>query len=257
MYTWFERLRSFRHRFWYGISERLRWSRGVFYESPANADCAPGPQQAQRIAALQSRYQVKFENHLSAPTAYNNYEYLEILDRAWSASGLALPAGGVLCDVGCANFWYAEALQAFFRPSAMVGVEVEGYRLYRDGHTRVDYAGGYLARVPNAKFLIADYRQCVLPADLITAWFPFVTARSILAWRLPLQLLDPARLFERVRANLRPDGLVVMVNHGPREAQLASELCIAAGLQCVNEAHAPGVLSGHRPQAAHLSCWRR
>src|SRR5271165_2876905 len=192
MYTFFERLRSLRHRFWYGVSERLRWSRGVFYEAPANALPAPGPRQAQRIAALQSRYQVKFENHLNAATSYNNYEYLDILDRAWSAAGLTLRAGGELCDVGCANFWYAEALQAFFRPQRMLGVEVEGYRLYRDGHTRIDYATGYLARVPNARFLIADYRGCELPADLITAWFPFVTAQSILAWRLPLVLLEPA-----------------------------------------------------------------
>jgi SAM-dependent methyltransferase len=257
MYTWFERLRSLRHRFWYGVSERLRWSRGVFYETPAHALGASDPQQAQRIAALQSRYQVKFEEGLSAATSYNNYEYLDILDRAWSASELALPAGGELCDVGCANFWYAEALQAFFRPSRMVGVEVEGYRLYRDGHTRIDYAAGYLARVPNAKFLIADYGSCELPADLITAWFPFVTARAILAWRLPLRLLDPARLFERVRVNLRPDGLFVMVNHGPHEAGIAAGLCGAAGLNRVCEMHAIGALSGHRLEAASFSCWRR
>jgi len=257
MVTFFQRLRSLRHGVCYGISERLRWSRGTFHETPAHELSPATLQQAQRIAALQSRYQVKFEDHLSAPTSYNNYEYLDILDRAWNASDMARPVGGYLCDVGCANFWYAEALQAFFRPSAMVGVEVEGYRLYRDGHTRIDYAAGYLARVPNANFLIADYGRCELPADLITAWFPFVTARSILAWRLPLQLLDPARMFERIRANLRPDGLFVMVNHGPHEARIATELCIAAGLSCLHAAHAPGVFSGHRAQPAHLSCWRR
>ena len=33
------------------------------------------------------------------------------------------------------------------------------------------------------------------PADLITAWFPFLTPAAILAWRLPLSLLAPERLF--------------------------------------------------------------
>src|ERR1700690_4050367 len=116
MYTFFQRLRSSRHRFWYALSERLRWSRGIFHEVPANELIPPDQQQAQKIAALQSRYQVKFERHLNAATSYNNYEYLDILDRAWSASGLPAPAGGELFDVGSASFWYAEALQAFFRP---------------------------------------------------------------------------------------------------------------------------------------------
>ncbi len=257
MYTFFQRLRSSRHRFWYGLSERLRWSRGISHETPANEITVPGPQQAQRIAALQIRYQVRFERHLNAATSYNNYEYLDILDSAWSTSGLTIPAGGQLCDVGSANFWYAEALQAFFRPKRIIGVEVEGYRLYRDGHSRVDYAAGYLSRLPNAQFLIADYCRIEQPADVITAWFPFVTAQSILAWRLPLVLLAPARFFERIRQNLRPQGLFVMVNHGPREASIADELCIAAGMSRVSAALRNGPLSGHRLEPARLSCWRR
>jgi hypothetical protein len=257
MVTFFQRLRSLRHRVWYGLSERLRWSRGTFHETPAHELSPATLQQAQRITALQSRYQVRFERHLNAATSYNNYEYLDILDRAWAASGLALPKGGELCDVGCANFWYAQALHAFFRPKRLLGVEVEGYRRYRDGHVRVDYAAGYLSRVPNARLLIADYGSCDLPADLITAWFPFVTPQAILAWRLPLSLLDPARLFKRIRQNLRPDGLFVMVNHGSQEALLAQELCAAAGLRRLSAADEPGLLSGHRLKPAILSCWRR
>jgi len=245
-----------RHRLWYGLSERLRWSRGIYHETPANELAVPDSRQAQRIAALQSRYQVKFERHLNAATSYNNYEYLDILDRAFGAMGLTRPAGGALCDVGCANFWYAQALQAFFRPNSMLGVEVEGHRLYRDGHSRVDYAQGYLSQLPNARFLIADYRACDLPADWITAWFPFVTAQSILAWRLPLSLLAPTRLFERVRENLRPEGLFVMINHGPREAAVAGDLCIAAGMRRLGAAQESGVLSGHRLEPAVLSYWR-
>ena len=54
------------------------------------------------------------------------------LDRGWAIRA-ARPAGGVLCDIGCASFWYAAALQTFFRPDSIVGVEVEGHRLFRDG----------------------------------------------------------------------------------------------------------------------------
>jgi hypothetical protein len=70
---------------------------------------------------------------MNSATSTNNYEYLDILDRAWAESGLTRPADGVVCDVGCASVWYAATLQTFFRPQELVGVEVEGHRLFRDG----------------------------------------------------------------------------------------------------------------------------
>jgi hypothetical protein len=257
VYSLLQRLRSLRHRFWYGVSERVRWSRGPFHEIPARELAALPFEQAQRIAALRSRYQVQFELRMNSATAANNYEYLDILDRAWAQSGRVRPTGGVLCDIGCASFWYAATLQSFFSPREMVGVEVEGHRLFQNGHTRIDYARGYLAQAPNARFLVADYRNCELPAQVITAWFPFVSPAAILAWRLPLSLLAPDELLGRVCHNLLAGGLFVMVNHGTVEAELAKKLCIAAGLRCLFRFAEPGVLSSHRTHPAVLSCWTR
>jgi len=219
MTSFVQRLRSSRHGFWLGVSERLRWSRGTCRETPARELTGLAAQEAQRIAALQERYQLRFEDALNAATSRRNYEYLDILDRAWSDANLAPPAVGELCDVGCASFWYAAALQAFFRPQHLTGIEVEGHRLYRDGHARCDYAAGYLEGLPQARFIVADYTTLAHPADMICAWFPFVTPAAILAWRLPLRLLQPGRLFAQVAANLTPAGRFVMVNHGPVEAE--------------------------------------
>jgi SAM-dependent methyltransferase len=260
MASFVQRLRSSRHGFWLGVSERLRWSRGPCRETPANELSGLAPQEAQRIAALQQRYQLRFELQLSAATARRNYEYLDILDIAWEGAGLPRPVGGALTDVGCANFWYAATLQAFFHPARLTGVEVEGHRLYRDGHARCDYAAGYLEGLPQARFLVADYTAVSEPADLVTAWFPFVTPAAILAWRLPLRLLDPSRLFARIAANLVPGGRLVMVNHGPQEAAVAQAYCIAAGLACEfaqPAAQAAGVLSGYRAEVPVVSVWRR
>jgi hypothetical protein len=256
MYSLLQRLRSLRHGFWYGLSERIRWSRGAFEEPPARELCTVNPEQAERIAALRDRYQVQFELGLSAATSRNNYEYLDLLDRGWSSAGLGRPVGGVLFDIGCASFWYAASLQAFFRPQRLVGVEVEGHRLLRDGRARIDYAAGYLARLPNAQFVVGDYTQCSERADLITSWFPFLTPAAILAWRLPLSLLTPERLFGRVRQNLRPGGLFFMVNHGTAEAALAERLCVAAGLHRAGHWTDPGFLSRHRMLPPVLSWWR-
>ena len=200
---------------------------------------------------------MQFELKMNSATSRNNYEYLDILDRAWAGSGLTPPHGAVVCDVGCASFWYAATLQAFFSPRELVGVEVEGYRLYRDGHTRIDYAAGYVGAIPNARFVVADYAAYQLRAGVITLWFPFVTPAAILAWRLPLSLLTPARLFARIYHNLSPAGVLVMVNHGREEADLATRLCIAADLRCLFRFAEPGLLSAHRGRPAVLSCWTR
>jgi hypothetical protein len=257
MYSWQQRLKSLRHGFWYGVSERIRWSRGAFEETPASELCTVDREQAERIAALRERYQVLFERRMNAATSLNNYEYLDILDRGWSGAGLPRPCGGALCDIGCASFWYAATLQAFFRPDRLIGVEVEGHRLFRDGRARIDYAAGYLRALPDTHFVVADYCAYREPADVITAWFPFLTPAALLAWRLPLRLLAPGKLFGQIRANLRPGGVFFMVNHGPQEAQLAERLCDAAGLVLVARAVHSGVLNKQRSMAPALSWWRR
>jgi SAM-dependent methyltransferase len=257
MYSWLQRIRSLRHGVWYGVSERIRWSRGVFVETPAIELCAVDLEQAERIAALRGRYQVQFEQRMNADTSTRNYEYLDLLDRGWRESAVERPAGGELCDIGCASFWYAAALHAFFRPDRMVGVEVEGHRLFRDGHTRIDYAAGYLSHLPHARFVVADYTAFGEPADIITCWFPFLTPTAILAWRLPLSLLAPQRLFARIQHNLRPNGLFFMVNHGLHEWELSSSCCIAADLHLAARWTDPRAPSAHRMSPPVLSWWRR
>jgi SAM-dependent methyltransferase len=256
VYSLLQRLRSLRHRFWYGVSESVRWSRGAYRETATGELPALPAEQAQRIAALKGRYQVCFEAGLCAATSVRNYEYLGILDEVWAGAGLARPEGGAsLCDVGCASFWYAAALHAFFRPRSLVGVEVEGHRLFKDARTRIDYAAGYVAPLPNTRFALADYLTFREPADVITAWFPFVTPAAILAWRLPLSLLAPERLLRRVRDNLNPAGQFVMVNHGPEEADLAGSLCVAAGMTRRSRGAASRVLCGYRKAPPVVSIW--
>ncbi len=252
-----QRLRSLRHGFWYGVSERVRWSRGLYREEPAVELPQLAHEEAQRIAALQRRYQIRFELRLNAATSIRNYEYLDILDCAWREYGQSPPLGLVVQDIGCASFWYAATLQTFYRPASLTGVEIEGHRLYRNGHTRRDYAAGYLVQMPEARFLIGDYAGLESPADLISAWFPFVTPATILAWRLPLRLLRPEAIFARAGANLRPGGRFLMVNHGPAEAAIAARICAGSGLKLEFRACPGSPLSRYRAEPPMLSCWRR
>ncbi|MFO0716414.1 MAG: hypothetical protein U0233_06015 [Nitrospira sp.] len=184
-YTLGQRWRSRYHAIWYHLSERMRWSRRPYRETPVGHLSGLAPWQATRIEALRAQYGATFEAWYGRHTALANYAYLDLLDQAWHATDRVIPAGGRATDVGCANFWYAHTLHRFFRPSILTGVDVEGFRLYPTGYSRYDAAAGYVADLPHTSFVVADYSTLEEQVDVITAWFPFVTPAPVLAWRLP------------------------------------------------------------------------
>jgi len=224
-----DQFHALRHALSLALSQALRPSHGVRREAPAGQLQGLDDAEARRIGRLRAAWGVDFAATLASVTARNSYAYLGALDEAARRWACDFPAGAVVVDLGSANFWYAQALQAFFKPSRLVGVELDGYRRYRDGHSRIDYAAGYVAEVPGAEYLVADCTALELPSDVITAWFPFVTPGPLLAWRLPLSAWRPAAFFAGVRRNLRPGGRFVMVNRAG-EKDTAAALATAAGL---------------------------
>ena len=255
-YSIHQRLCSGCHAVRYRFSNALRWSLGEYRELPAGHLLDLTPEQRSRVAVLQRRYGMKFEAHLSAGTALRNYDYLDLLDQAWADWDLARPSHGIVCDASCANFWYARTLGAFFRPKRLIGVEVDGYRFYHNGHSRWDFARGYLRELPHAVFEVGDYvevRQC---ADVITAWFPFITSGPLVAWRLPLSLFDPKSLIRAILSNLNLNGVFVMVNHNQAEANIAAALCRAVGLNNAGSTYIKRSIRS-RLVSPVISCWRR
>lgn len=174
-----QRVRSQYHAFWYHLGERLAWSRGIYRERPAGELCDLNGVQHERIASLKRRFRVRFEQRASQATALRQYDYLDLLDQGWSALRLPNSTGGTVQDIGSSNFWYAPVLHTFFRPTKLIGVEVEGYRMYINGYSRHDYAQGYILNLPSTEFHIQDYCHYNSPASIITAWYPFVTPQRL------------------------------------------------------------------------------
>ena len=251
-----QRVRSRYHAFWYHLGERLAWSRGLYEERPAQELQDLSGVQYERIASLQRRFRVRFEQHATQGTALRQYEYLDLLDQGWSALKLPHSTGGTVQDIGSSNFWYAPVLHTFFRPTKLIGVEVEGHRMYVNGYSRHDYAQGYIKGLPNTEFHIQDYRRYRSPASIITAWYPFVTPDPVLAWRLPLSLFAPDVLFSQVAANLHPHGLFLMVNQGRDEAIAAASWCSQAGLVQYGSCKLRSNIRPRLPSPV-LSCWIR
>jgi len=253
-YSLGQRCRSLYHELWFRLSERVRWSRRPCHETPVDRLAGLTPWQTTRIEALQAQYEVCFESSYGHRTALANYAYLDVLNQAWNFLARPIPQGGRVTDVGCANFWYAQTLHTFFRPSTLTGVDVEGFRLYPTGYSRYDAAAGYITDLPQASFVIADYSEIEEQADVITAWFPFVTPAPVLAWRLPLRLFSPERFFLRIAGNLTPGGTFFMVNQGTDEAAVAAAYCHRAGLRSLGQWVHPRPLR-MRPHPPVASWW--
>lgn len=249
-----QRVRSCYHAFWYQLGERLAWSRGIYRERPAQDLHDLSGVQYERIASLQRQFRVRFEQGATQATALRQYDYLDLLDQGWSALRLRRSAGGTVQDLGSSNFWYAPVLHTFFRPTKLVGVEVEAHRMYINGYSRHDYAQGYIQDLPNTEFHIQDYRGYHSPADIITAWYPFVTPAPVLAWRLPLSLFAPHMLFVQVARNLQPHGLFLMINQGRDEAAVAASWCRKAGLAQYGSCELRSRVRSRLPLPI-LSCW--
>lgn len=253
-YTFAQRCRSLYHDMWYRVFERLRWSRGPSHEMPVGRLSGLAPWQVTRIEALGAQYNARFESCYGHHTALANYAYLDLLDQAWQAMARPVPQGGLVTDVGCASFWYARTLHRFFRPAVLTGVDVEGFRLYPTGYSRYDAAAGYVAGLSGASFVVADYCDVEVQADVITAWFPFVTPAPVLAWRLPLTVFSPERLFLRIAHNLVQNGTFFMVNQGQEEADIAADYARRAGLRALGQWMHPRPLRP-RPHPPVASWW--
>lgn len=234
-YSLIQRGRSLYHGLWFRLSEGLRWSRRPYHETPIGCLSGLAHWQVARIDELQARYDVRFESHYGGHTALANYTYLDLLDQAWVCTNRPAFHGIAVTDVGCANFWYARTLHVFFRPRTLTGVDVEGFRLYPSGYSRYDAAHGYIAELPRTSFLVENYCEVERRTDVITAWFPFVTPSPVLAWRLPLTVFSPARLFHRIARNLTSQGIFFMVNQGTEEAAIAASYCRRAGLRFMDQ----------------------
>lgn len=213
------------HSFWFCLGQKLAWSRGTYRERPSQQLDELSGVVRERVERLQRHFNVRFEEHARQLTALKQYDYLDILEQAWSALKLPRSRGGVVQDIGSSNFWYAPVLHTFFRPTELLGIEVEGYRIYINGYSRLDYAQGYIQHLPNTQFIVGDYVRFERPADIVTLWYPFVTPSPVLAWRLPLSLFGPHALFSRIARNLQLHGRLVMINQGRKEASIAASLC--------------------------------
>jgi SAM-dependent methyltransferase len=240
----------------------LRWRRGapqlgnepkdgLFAELPADVASAAASWEAKALAD----YALAPLRARSRRTHWlGNLALLAGLRRlADAAGGAAAPCGpdGVVraLDVGCGDFHYAFALQRWLargddgsqRHVALRGVELDGYGVYRDGRSRADHGDAHAALAAQdgavVRFEVADFARRAWPEqDVVTMFFPFLTAHACLRWGAPVSRLRPRRLLQRAVATVRPGGWLVVVNQTAAERAALGELLADAPVERIAEA---------------------
>jgi len=255
----------------FAVRSLLRWQRGA----PAVGEAAAGVERfgwagARRAALLARADELATRFDLDALRSAPEELYGSNLARLDGLLRLAaqhdVPAGedGVVraVDLGCGDFHYAVALQQFLarhrsavgaaeRRVVLRGFEVDGYGIYRDGHSRVDHAREWARRASHGdsvvRIEVADATRLTLPEqDVVGLFFPFLTAYTCLRWGAPLSRSRPRRLLSTAVRSLRAGGWLLVANQTPAEharlcrllrdlpvvriarARLRSELCPGA-----------------------------
>lgn len=201
----------------------LRWRLPGLVDRPAPiADLfafAPSPARlADRLAALEAAYHFQAAN--LAPEIETVQEALGVLDlveTALDAARIGLPDPIDVLDVGSRNWFYVRALDALLRfyggsrrSVELTGLEVDPFVVYRDGHSRFDWAQLYAATVPQARFVARDFFAHEGTHDLVLMLFPFLNRTEHLDMGLPLSLYRPRDLLAHALDSVRPGGTLIV-----------------------------------------------
>lgn len=264
----------------YLIRKSLHWSRGepeLWQESKEGLFGYLGPEAPAaeaRARALSDRYGLEPLSLLSTASLYRKALYLlDCLEKA--AEGLPpcadpdAPLRAV--DVGSQDWHYVFGLERWLRrlgaPQsrrvALTGIEVDGYGIYADFHSRKDYALAYARQTgnPEVRYQVMDFLDCgERDADVVTFFYPFVTRYALLLWGLPLWHFAPARMVEKAASITRPGGWLVVFNQTSEEQALFLGLGRASGrYELLREGRAWSNLVDFHAQVEdrRFSIWRR
>lgn len=219
------------NRVFFALRNRFKFTRHGYIETPCQNLKNVSPDVLRKVSALKDKYHVNFEAQFDQANALENYHLLDLLDQAKTRIGFSVPNNQTLIDVGSKNFYYVAALQSFFKPKELTGIEIDAYKLYQNFHTRLSYAQSYIRRYPNTQFLAQNFLDHTGHAQGLTWFLPFVVPYPLIKWTLPMSTFQPQKLFAKAYEILEPNGWLFMVNQGEAEKEQAYRLAQDAGFR--------------------------
>ena len=246
------------------LRRSMRWSRGApeLPRDPKDDAFADHRSAHERAAAEQRAEQLGTTYHLtplrersSLETWRSSLALLDYLERLVPAGTFPdRPLRSV--DVGAGDWHYVFALERFLahrdrapdqgpRAVDLSGIEIDGHVVYRDLHSRADWARARAGQTgnPAVRYRVGDFLTAELPtADVVTLFYPFVTSYALLAWGLPVLHFKPRRMFARAAALLGEGGVMIVLHQTSEEQERGEQLASGLPLEIVARTALPTTL---------------
>jgi len=197
-----------KNRFDFGIRSRFRWD-GPGHSHPSTATLPP-----------------------ELGEFLNGFRWDE-----WMPRFFAKRRSLTVADIGAKDFFLASLLNERFswrgEPPRVFGIELDGYRRYRNLATRAAMGKLNAAHIPRGEYHVMDFLDWDTPLDVAVLLSPFVTEEPLRRWGLPRTYFRPEELFAKLARTLQPCGLCLVSCPTEKEFSLASRYADRAGLRCL------------------------
>lgn len=249
--------------FSYWIRQLLHWSKGPPVLENESKDSLFNylNSVAEKTKAIQTASQCLSQFHLqslfelSTTALYRKNIYLiDTLEKA--TEGLSLFAGNQnsisALDIGSQDWHYVFGLERWLRyhqgseqrahgagssqtngrEVKLTGIEVDGYGIYANFHSRRDYALAYAKQTENisVQYKVDDFlKYSDKELDVITLFYPFVTRHHLLLWGLPLQFFLPERIISHAAKITKKNSAFIVYCHTVKEHEIFVSLTKKSG----------------------------
>ncbi len=216
-------LQAVLNQLFFPIRTKIAWKGRPYYEKPIGTLPPQTDRNQTIINTLRKRYGVQFETNHNLTNTLRNYHLLRLFDEVSTQFNWKPPKGKRIIDIGSKTFYYASAIHSFFAPSRLVGIEIDGFHLYRGFYSNASYAEFYIQQLENTTYEVKNFKTYQEEVDGIIWQFPFLIKEDVLEWYLPLNRFEPERLFQQASKILSKNGFIFMVNSGEDEFIPASD----------------------------------
>ncbi|MDZ4676803.1 MAG: hypothetical protein SGI74_04760 [Oligoflexia bacterium] len=146
----------------------------------------------------------------------------------------------LVADIGARNFGFAPAYENYFNKynldPQLFGIEIDAHRRLQNGRTRAAYGKYFAQRVKNGSYHAMDFLNWKQPLHVAFLLHPFVTVEPLLSWGLPIQHLNPYKIFEHAYQLLKSQkGILILSNPSLEEFNISLAYATDIGFTRGNE----------------------
>lgn len=257
--SWWQRAHSRRNRLWFTLRKELAISRSGYSEHTSidewNQLVAKFSRDAQAAAALAQISQrwpiAEWRSFLGTERLLRCLWTSWMLDefaldfqnahpRLFSPETIKGPWPSKIIDAGTQDFARGPAIREFaarYLSSEttryalwLEGMELDAHPPLQGGYTRIDIGSWIAHHLPRTIYRAADFFAVDEEADVVTAFYPFVSPDPALAWGLPAEFGSAHAWVGALERTLWSGGLAFVLHQGEWEEACFDEARAESGL---------------------------